>query len=159
MDGNQSLVVHSDPQAFFGHPCVWPIFYSLFVSHFLEPHCVFEGLVFSPMEPQNGSNIHLSQLNFLLPSKRMLQKEPGAQRQPLRSESVNNKILSPYRDMTSPSGRGFSHFWVMSVKPKDSETPSLVPEWTSPEGVPALGGAHLLRGSRGPSTVILMALW
>lgn len=38
MGGNYSLVVHSDPLAFFGHPCACPVFHSLFVSNPVELH-------------------------------------------------------------------------------------------------------------------------
>lgn len=63
----------------------------------------------------------------------MHQKDPSVQRQSLRSQGVNNDILSPHRGMTSLSGRGFSPIWAMPVKPKDSEH-------TSPEDVLAPRG-------------------
>lgn len=84
--------------------------------------------------------MHWSQPDFRLPSRRMLQKEPSAQRQTLRSESVSNKICSPCRSRATPSGSGFSHIWELPIEPKDSEVLSLVLGCTKPGDKPAPRG-------------------
>lgn len=138
MDGNQPSVVHSDPLAFLGPPLCLASLPWTFTMY----------LVLRPVLSPNDSNMHLSQSDFLLPSKRMLRKkEPGAQRQPLTSENVKSKILSLYRGLTFPSGRGFSHIWMMLIEHKASKTWSLMPECTNWGGV---GGGASPKG--GPLT-------
>lgn len=137
---------------FWGHLCAWPVFHGTLPRIWsLGPYC-----------PQMILTCTWVSLISFCPLKGSFEKEPGAQRQPLTSENIKSKILSLYRGLTFPSGRGFSHIWMIWLNARlrrHGPWCLSVPTGAGVGGVPAPKGAHLLRGSRGPSTVILMALW
>lgn len=145
---------------FSGRPCGWPIFHLLFVSDPGELHRVSEGLALGLLQPPKASHTHMTQPNLLLCSpKRKLQKEPSAQTQTLNE-------CQQYNSFSLQEGASFSSLTeVWATFEQCQSNPRLL--WDRPWclRVPAREarqprcGAHLLRGSRGPSTVILMALW